>query len=684
MHSDEQKRGTVDGGLCYFLVCYSRLEFVAFLVASLLRPEDTFLIHCDKKAPDDLKRYVALISYKYDNILEVESRDYSWAGFSHVATTLVAVETALAQASNWSHFICLSEQHLPLKSPSKIQTYLRARKSVAKMTVASSMLHEAQADIYNRFAAYYRELPGVGCFAVASVSPCRDLLNNVCHGSNWLALHRDHCNYLLRSEQRGEFKKFENIVHAEEMAFPSILAPLRNEIEQLDVTLVAAPHLVENRGLEMTDALYLQSISGQHLFIRKRTEELSEPILSYIRSCHFREDIFADRLLVALKSQGHENSSDSSALAIVQSLTSLFKDRFAVECIDPAQHAFSCKLHVILRAHQLGEKRSIRVLSQNLKDFKVCLIEENSVGDVFPPPCIIQDALHSTLRVKLSSFFGYHEITPLSIADAGFVTIQHDRNLDDIAATVNDLYRFAQTSSALPADVSTKKACENMTRASRVNRLAELVNAKRYLEIGVCFGETFFEVNAPEKVAVDPNFRFDYVSRQDKSTTFHPVTSDKYFEWAPSEAFDLIYLDGLHTFDQTSRDFFNSLRLAHEKTIWLIDDTVPNDVFSSLPSQAECYHLRAQTGNSDPSWMGDVYKCIYLIERTLPFYSFRTFEGHGQTVIWRSKKARLLSPVGVDVDNIGRITFVEFMKSQSLLGVTSDEDIYAAIQRDFA
>jgi hypothetical protein len=47
------------------------------------------------------------------------------------------------------------------------------------------------------------------------------------------------------------------------------------------------------------------------------------------------------------------------------------------------------------------------------------------------------------------------------------------------------------------------------SRPRRINRLAKLIDAQSYLEIGVASGETFFRVDCPRKVAVDPRFQFD-------------------------------------------------------------------------------------------------------------------------------------------------------------------------------
>jgi len=110
-------------GICYVLFCFRNSDYVAFLLASMFRSEDIFLIHVDQKAPIHLKLYIDAVSAKYSNILRIGSRDYSWAGYSHVKISIETAAIALQLPMKWTHLIFLSEQHLPLKSPSYIAAY---------------------------------------------------------------------------------------------------------------------------------------------------------------------------------------------------------------------------------------------------------------------------------------------------------------------------------------------------------------------------------------------------------------------------------------------------------------------------------------------------------------------------------------------------------------------------------
>ena len=158
-----------------------------------------------------------------------------------------------------------------------------------------------------------------------------------------------------------------------------------------------------------------------------------------------------------------------------------------------------------------------------------------------------------------------------------------------------------------------------------------------YLEIGVAKGATFFNVEAIEKHAVDPRFRFDTRTRSSyKNEIYHAMTSDEFFNENLQNpfSFDLIFLDGLHTYSQTLRDFLASQKLAHSKTIWLIDDTMPTDAIAAEADLSRVREARAAQGRpDDETWMGDVFKVIAFIDAFLPQFSCFSLEGHGQTLI---------------------------------------------------
>lgn len=215
-----------------------------------------------------------------------------------------------------------------------------------------------------------------------------------------------------------------------------------------------------------------------------------------------------------------------------------------------------------------------------------------------------------------------------------------------------------------------------------VRRLLALYDNPRYLEIGVCEGYTFDRVQAPVKVAVDPEFRFDHRAAQQASpgTAYHEVTSDEYFGRivGPDDRFEVIYLDGLHTFEQTLRDLINALDHLTPQGVILIDDVRPPTYLASLPDRDNFFQVRSWLRSTDQRWMGDVYKLVYFIDTFFPQLTVRTIaNNHGQAVVWRQRRHPVRERT---VREIGELTFEQFALSQDVLEVRRFRDIEAELR----
>lgn len=159
----------------------------------------------------------------------------------------------------------------------------------------------------------------------------------------------------------------------------------------------------------------------------------------------------------------------------------------------------------------------------------------------------------------------------------------------------------------------------------RLNYLIDHLKLTSYLEIGLGNGGTFDGVKAARKVGVDPT-PWNPAVRDLEGV--HILTSDEYFSrhWNDGIKFDLILLDGLHTAEQTYRDFINSLHYAHGRTVWLIDDVMPNDAYSAIPDLATAISRRkAETGSDNNAWHGDVYKVVWMIKAYHRHMTLRSF-----------------------------------------------------------
>jgi hypothetical protein len=67
------------------------------------------------------------------------------------------------------------------------------------------------------------------------------------------------------------------------------------------------------------------------------------------------------------------------------------------------------------------------------------------------------------------------------------------------------------------------------SRFERLNALADINSASKYLEIGVSSGGTFIRVKVPQKIAVYPCFRNDVHKKYaNENSIFYEITSNSF------------------------------------------------------------------------------------------------------------------------------------------------------------
>ena len=197
-----------------------------------------------------------------------------------------------------------------------------------------------------------------------------------------------------------------------------------------------------------------------------------------------------------------------------------------------------------------------------------------------------------------------------------------------------------------------------MQRSKVIQSYVDLYVDANYLEVGVSHGTTFHAVKAAKKVAVDPKFQIPS-GDWESTSEYHEITSDEYFLSLKDEGslFEVIYLDGLHTFEQTLRDLMNAINLLRRDGVIIVDDVLPDSYHSSLPDVREHYAVKAAVAANDHSWMGDTYRLVYFVQSFLPMFDYATVEdNHGQLVLWRGKRKPGLF-VERKVEDIARLDF---------------------------
>ena len=212
--------------------------------------------------------------------------------------------------------------------------------------------------------------------------------------------------------------------------------------------------------------------------------------------------------------------------------------------------------------------------------------------------------------------------------------------------------------------------------ARRINALARSLQARRYLEIGVAQGETFRDVAIAERTAVDPRFQFSTAGLTDERTRFCPQTSDAFFAAEPHlPAYDVVFIDGLHEFGQVARDFGNAILRTHRHSVIILDDTVPNSVYSTIQDEDAARRHKKIAGIEDPAWHGDVFRIVFYLHDFWPSLNYRTImdAGNPQTLVWRANGAGR-RPLFGDLERISRLTYFDMHDNFEVLRPAHEDE----------
>lgn len=226
-----------------------------------------------------------------------------------------------------------------------------------------------------------------------------------------------------------------------------------------------------------------------------------------------------------------------------------------------------------------------------------------------------------------------------------------------------------------------------------MNQLISRRGYKDYLEIGVQRGVTFLDISAQSRDAIDPSFLFDVSQHASAHTRFFEMTSDAFFASGLPGNYDLIFIDGWHSFEQALRDFCNALLFLRNGGAIVIDDVYPDDVFSALPTQDEAIQARVENGlNTGPyarSWAGDVFKVVFFIHDFFPVLDYVTLHNpenpfhKPQTVVWKSPRAPV-TPVFDGVEAIDRTTWFDLARHEDVFHFATIEEALRLFDASFS
>ena len=188
-----------------------------------------------------------------------------------------------------------------------------------------------------------------------------------------------------------------------------------------------------------------------------------------------------------------------------------------------------------------------------------------------------------------------------------------------------------------------------MKRTEIINLLIQNIDAKKYLEIGCDKDQIFSNILIDFKIGVDPvqggNVR---------------KTSDDFFK-NNLDKFDIIFIDGLHEYEQVNKDINNSLKALNDGGIILLHDCMPKSYFHQAVPRSRM------------SWNGDVWKNIVEARANPEIDTYTCFADEGIGIIFnRLNRNKLI----INKKNFKKLKFRDFYYNyREYLNIISAEEI---------
>ena len=158
-------------------------------------------------------------------------------------------------------------------------------------------------------------------------------------------------------------------------------------------------------------------------------------------------------------------------------------------------------------------------------------------------------------------------------------------------------------------------------------------NYKNYLEIGCDQNQLFSQIEIEMKVGVDP-----------VSGGTVRATSDNFFKNNIIK-FDIIFIDGLHEYNQVKKDIKNSLSFLNDDGVIFLHDCMPTRfLYQAVP-------------RASGLWNGDVWKNIVETRTMRELDTYVIFSDHGLGMILKRPNKNLLN---IDIKNFKNLKFKDY------------------------
>jgi hypothetical protein len=192
------------------------------------------------------------------------------------------------------------------------------------------------------------------------------------------------------------------------------------------------------------------------------------------------------------------------------------------------------------------------------------------------------------------------------------------------------------------------------SRSILIQKVIEHKKFDSYLEIGCANNENFDKIIIKKKTGVDPN-----------SGGNVKMTSDAFFS-INKLLFDIIFIDGLHTYKQVKKDINNSLQFLKEGGVIFVHDCLPRSIFEQAVPRCQF------------RWTGDVWRAFIEIRTLENLDSCVCYADMGLGIIIKRKNSNQLK---INLKNFSKIKFKDyFFNYQKYLNIITHKEIIKFIK----
>ena len=186
-----------------------------------------------------------------------------------------------------------------------------------------------------------------------------------------------------------------------------------------------------------------------------------------------------------------------------------------------------------------------------------------------------------------------------------------------------------------------------------IQHIINKYNYISYLEIGCDKDQSFSKIKINKKIGVDP---ISGGTIRDTSDNFFINNKDK---------FDIIFIDGLHHYEQVIKDIYNSLDILNDNGHILIHDCLPRTIaHQAIPRYRG-------------SWNGDVWKSIVELRTKSNLEVFTCEIDFGVGVI---RKKNNTNPLDIKIIDFKKLKFKDYYhNNKEFMNVISYEQILKII-----